>query len=142
MLIEQLSIFIANRPGHVSTLTGTLAENGIDIRAAVLFDTIDYGILRTIVDKPSKALEVLKKEGYVATISQVVAVELDDAPGRLHGMFAVLAEENLNVEYSYCFVIKGRNPLFVVKTDDIKRAASTLSEKGFTLVDRKDVFVE
>ncbi|MGI6751254.1 MAG: hypothetical protein ACOX4U_01360 [Anaerovoracaceae bacterium] len=142
MLIQQLSIFIANRPGHVSGLTGVLAENNIDIRAAVLFDTVDYGILRTVVDKPAKALEILKKEGYVATISDVVAVELDDATGRLHSMFAVLAEQNLNVEYSYCFVIKGRDPLFVLKTDDTMKAAKALMDKGFVLVDKSEVCSE
>lgn len=139
MLIEQLSIFLSNQPGHVTGLTGILAENGIDIRAAVLFDTPDYGILRTIVNNPAKALEILKAEGYVAKISRVVAVELDDSLGSLHDMFTALSEQNLNVEYSYCFVIKGRKPFFVVKADDVEKAAQALLDKGFVLTDMAEM---
>lgn len=142
MLIKQLSIFVANQPGHAAGLTGVLAANGIDIRALMLFDTADYGILRTIVNKPAKALEILKQEGYVAKINMVVGVELEDRMSSLHDLFAVLADAGLNVEYTYCFVIKGRNPIFVVKADDIEKTATVLQAKGYVLVEHTELFEE
>ena len=49
MLIEQLSIFVENKPGRMAEITRLLQENDIDIRALSIADTRDFGIMRLIV---------------------------------------------------------------------------------------------
>lgn len=46
-------------------------------------DTRDFGILRVIVDKPKEAVEALKAHGMTVTLTKVIAVGIDDKPGRL-----------------------------------------------------------
>ena len=59
MQIQQLSVFIENKPGRMAEVTEVLAEANIDIRAISVADTRDFGILRVIVDKPKEAVEAL-----------------------------------------------------------------------------------
>ena len=64
MQIQQLSVFIENKPGRLAEITEVLAEAGIDIRAISVADTSDFGILRVIVDKPKEAVAALKPVSY------------------------------------------------------------------------------
>ncbi|HPC48167.1 MAG TPA: ACT domain-containing protein, partial [Deltaproteobacteria bacterium] len=50
MKVEQISIFLENKPGGLSSVTKVLRDAGINIRALSLADTSDFGILRLIVD--------------------------------------------------------------------------------------------
>ncbi len=49
MKIQQLSLFVENKPGHIIAPCRLLAQEGIDIRALSLADTQHFGILRMIV---------------------------------------------------------------------------------------------
>lgn len=141
MLIKQVSIFVSNQKGQVANITRIMMENDIDIRALVLFDTPEYSILRTIVSKPEEALAVLKKEGYVAKISKVVAVEPEDRTGSLNRLFTTLADAGFSIDYTYCFVMKQREmPLFVIKTEDTDHAAKVLLENHFNVVNKMEIY--
>ena len=50
MFLSQLSIFIENRKGRLSEITGIIADHGINIKALYIADTTNFGILRIIVD--------------------------------------------------------------------------------------------
>ena len=61
MSIKQISIFVENKPGRLSAVTKLLSEHGIDIRALSIADTKDFGILRLIVNNPTRLAKFLKK---------------------------------------------------------------------------------
>ena len=62
MKIQQISIFVENKPGRLAEITRLLADNDVNLRALSIADTTKFGILRVIVDKPSLAVDVLKNE--------------------------------------------------------------------------------
>ena len=64
MHVEQISVFLENKSGRLSEVTGILAENQINIRALALADTSDFGVLRLIVDEKEKAVAALKDNGF------------------------------------------------------------------------------
>ena len=76
MLIDQISIFVANQPGRLTEITSVLAGAGIDIRALSLADTTDFGILRLIVNNPVGAEEALKGRGLTVRKTKVIAAKL------------------------------------------------------------------
>ena len=63
MAINQLSIFVENKEGKLVTITDSIANAGIDIRALSVADTQDFGIFRLIVTDPQKAKEALESSG-------------------------------------------------------------------------------
>ena len=50
MSVQQISVFLENKPGTLKKMTGVLASHGIDLRATSLAKTKDFGIARPIVD--------------------------------------------------------------------------------------------
>jgi len=135
MAIQQLSVLLPNQHGTLANLTDIFYREGIDIRAISVYDTTEYGILRTVVDDPDKAVEILKKNGIVAMLSDIMAVNPEDRRGSLNEIFGILAQAGVNVDYVYSFVVeKGGPQYFVLKVEDIARAEDLLAEKGIEVI--------
>lgn len=57
MSIQQISVFVENRPGHLQRILALFSEKDINVRGYSCSDTREIiGIARFIVDKPEKAL--------------------------------------------------------------------------------------
>lgn len=133
MIIDQISVFAENKPGSLSGITKLLADAVIDIKALTIADTEKYGILRLIVDKPDKALEVLKGGGFIAKKAPVIAIEMDNKPGSLASIIGLLAEKDVSIEYLYAFVAQTIEQAYVViRVEDEESAAKILAEAGYT----------
>ena len=131
MSVRQISVFLENKKGRLAEVTHTLARQKINIRALALADTADFGVLRIIVHNPERCLAVLKDGGFVAQVTEVLAVEVEDAPGGLARILEVLDAENVNVEYMYAYVEKSRdNAIVICKIDERDRALEVLKKKG------------
>ncbi|RLA99717.1 MAG: amino acid-binding protein [Deltaproteobacteria bacterium] len=141
MKVEQISIFLENKPGGLAQVTRVLKERDINIRALSLADTTDFGILRLIVDKVQEARDVLKNEGFTVGRTEVVAVEVPDRPGGLHIIVDALSSEGINVEYMYAFVERsGENAVIIFRFDDTDRAIEVLQEKGLRVLPGEKVY--
>jgi len=135
MTIEQLSIFVENKPGKLVEALEALSESGIDLRALSLADTADFGILRVIVDKPARAFEVLREAGYLVKSSEVIPVAVGDRPGGLAGALRILAGGGVDVEYTYAFVAHSHDKAFVIlRVNDNATAIKVLMENGISLL--------
>ena len=135
MKVEQISVFMENKPGGLEEVMRTIKDADINIRTLSLADTSDFGILRLIVNEVDKASRVLRDSGLRVSRTTVVAVEVPDRPGGLHGILEVLAQENINVEYLYAFVEKsGENAVIIFRFDDSDAAIRVLQQHGFTVL--------
>ena len=103
MYIRQISIFLENKSGTLSEVTDFLYQNKINLRALCIADTEDFGILRIIVDKPEETLALLKEAQYTCTITDMLAVRIDDVPGSMAGVVRALADNDIAIEYAYAF---------------------------------------
>lgn len=131
MSVKQISVFLENKKGRLAEVTKTLSHEKINIRALSLADTADFGVLRIIVDNPEKSLTVLKSHGFVAQVTEVIAVEVEDRPGGLSQILEVLDQDNVNVEYMYAYVEKSReNAIVICRIDDRERALQILEKNG------------
>jgi hypothetical protein len=136
MHVEQISVFLENKSGRLSEVTGILAETGINIRALALADTSDFGVLRLIVDDKEKAIAALKDNGFTVGKTQVVAVEVEDRPGGLHRILEILKRNDLNVEYMYAYVRHtAKNAVMIFRFDNIAAAIQTLQAQGVNVID-------
>ena len=131
MPVKQISVFLENKRGRLAEATTALSREKINIRALSLADTADFGVLRLIVDSPDRAVTVLKSHGFVAQVTEVIAVEVEDRPGGLARILEVLDQDNVNVEYLYAYVEKKRdNAIVICRIDDRERALQILEKHG------------
>ena len=141
MIIDQLSVFVANRPGRLTEITGVLAEAGVDIRALSLADTTDFGILRLITDNPTLAEQKLREHGLTVRLTQVLAARLDDKPGALNSVLRVLTDAGISVEYAYAFITpKGDDACVILRVEDNASAAKALTAAGVKLLSPDEVY--
>ncbi len=135
MKVEQISVFLENKPGSLEHATRVLKEHNINIRTLSLAETLDFGILRLIVNDVEKTNKVLKDAGFRVSKTVVVAVEVPDQPGGLHSIMEVLNKEAINVEYLYAFVEKsGQNAVIIFRFDATEKAIDVLLAHKFIVV--------
>ena len=100
MTVKQISTFLENRPGALAEFTKILQNSEIDLRALSLAETEDFGIVRVIVDDPFRTVQILKQEGYVCSLTPVLAIVFEDKPGALVNVLNLLGDNGINLEYS------------------------------------------
>ena len=131
MILEQVSVFVENKPGALSEITTSLAEAGIDLKAFTVADKSEFGVLRFLSDFPKKALALLKRNGWVASITPVVAVKMVDKPGSLAAVLKLFADKGIQVAYLYAFVAQEEGRAYVVfRVEDPAGAVTLLEESG------------
>jgi len=141
MTIKQLSVFVENKPGKLYEALEALADAKIDLRALSLADTSDFGILRSIVDKPDQALDVLSKAGFLVKTSEVLAVVIGDKPGGLATVVRILSEGSVNIEYTYAFVAHSRDKAYVIlRVDNNDAAVKILTKNEVSLLTEKEMY--
>lgn len=140
-MIKQISIFVENKPGRLKAMTNILKDNAIDIRALSIADTKDFGILRLIVNDPEKACSALKNADCTVTITDVLAVGVNDCPGGLAAVMDTLYENHISVEYMYAFVSKSENIAYVIlRVADNEYAANVLKSAEIKLLTSQEIY--
>ncbi len=137
MVVKQISVFLENKCGRLIRAAETLGNNQINIRALSIADTSDFGILRLIVDKTEAALSLLKEEGFIASETEVIAVQVPDTPGGLARVLQCLEKDLINIEYLYSFIEKPQeDALILIRVEDIPHALQVLKDNNIPTVDR------
>jgi hypothetical protein len=140
MAIKQLTVFVQNKKGTVVSVTDILSKNHINLRALSIAETQDFGILRLIVSDEKTAEAVLKENGYLIKVIDVIGVKIGDEPGKLSEALAVLDKEDINVEYLYAFMARTEKHAYVVlRVEDNATAEKALSDAGFHLIAESDI---
>ena len=140
MAIKQLTVFVENRKGTMVSVTETLSDNDVNIRALSIAETQDFGILRLIVNDEEKAMKSLEEKDYLVKAIDVVGVKIGDEPGKLSKALEVLEKEEINVEYLYAFMARTEKHAYVVlRVADNEAAEKALVNAGFKLITEADV---
>ncbi len=129
MYLKQVSVFVENKPGSVRFPCKVLCDAGINITTLTLADTKDFGILRIIAQEWQRAYDVLKQHKFAVSVNDVVALEVDNAPGGLSRILECLGAHEMNVEYMYASVYgHDQRAVLIFRFDDTEAAMRKLSE--------------
>ncbi|MDI6693090.1 MAG: ACT domain-containing protein [Anaerosomatales bacterium] len=140
-MVEQVSVFLENTTGRLAELTRALGDAGINMRALMVADTTEFGVVRIICDTPRRAVKVLDDAGFGASLTEVLAVEVPDRPGGLADVLEALQADGINVEYAYCFVEpSGDAAIDILRVDEPDRAREALARAGIALVDASALY--
>lgn len=145
-MIRQVSIFMANQEGRLNNLLKILAENSINIRSLNIAETLDYGIVRLILQETEKGMEVLKEHNIISSITPVLAAEISDDPGGLSKLVEALTNAHVNIVYAYSFLPKKTdNAIIILRIEDEfkEKAIKALeSISGIALLDREALLMK
>ena len=141
MKLQQLSLFLENKPGVLREPCEALAAAGIDLLTMSLADTAQFGILRFIVRDPVRAKQVLEAAGMVVRMTEVVPVEVDNRPGGLARALVAIEEAGLGVEYMYDFgaASRGGKAAIVFRFEDPDAALASLQAAGVRVLSVEEI---
>ena len=141
MTVNQVSVFLENTKGRICSVAEVLKENNINMIGISIADTADFGILRIVVAEPEKAYDVLKKNGFMVELTEVLAISVDDQPGGLADAFKIFNDNEIEIEYLYAVkrAADGKAVL-VVKTPDVDHAAALANTKGVKLLTKEEFY--
>lgn len=140
-MLKQLSVFLENSPGRMAKMVRTLGDAGINLHVLVVADTVDYGVARLICKEPERAAAALREAGLSATLTDVVAVEIEDRPGALADLIEFLSERGFQIEYAYTYVEPSTgHAVNVCRLDNQVSAEEQLRAGGYTLLDNAQIF--
>ena len=147
MPVQQVSVFLDNRPGSLSDVMGYLDKGQIKIFALSIADAGEYGLIRMVTDNPEKATKILENADFNLAKSkkntEVTAI-LITAKDKIAKITNILGESGLNIEYAYSSAVHtdGRFAL-ILRVSDADKAETTLRENSIatlSLAEMKEHF--
>jgi hypothetical protein len=133
--INILAMFIQNAADYIQEMfeargksikrTASAASYG-----SVIKEARQYSLIRMMVDKTDKALEVLHKAQYWVNTSEVLVIMLRNRPGRLADIARTFGDANININYVYgSGALDEEKAIYVFNVPDVGQALKSLSEK-------------
>ena len=139
-MAKQITTFIANKPGSLAGFCRILKEHDVDMRAMNVGDATDFGIVRVIVSDTDKAVRMLRAEGFVCQVQDVLAIEVEDHPGSLVELLTILGEADVNLDYTYALFSRHEGTAgFVIKTSDQAHAVRALKKAGIRMLEDEEI---
>ncbi len=140
MTIHQISVFLEIRAGQLSEITGILSNNEIDLRAINIAETADYGVLRIIVNDPQKASSILLENGFILSMTPVVAVAVPDQPGGLSKLLGILSSAGIDIEYMYSVFGQNNGMAYMIfRVSNMEQFQAVLSANGMSAVSGEEL---
>ena len=141
MTLNQISVFLENKPGQLQVLTDVLARHNINMRALSLAETSEFGIVRIIVDDLPATSAVLLEEGFIHTVTKVLGVAIPDEPGGLNRVLHALSDCEVNIEYMYAFLDAKdtRHAYMIFHVQNPDAAVSALQDAGISCIMQSDL---
>jgi hypothetical protein len=131
---KQIDLWLENKPGRLSEVSGLLGANGVSILAFYVVTEGDEGKLHFIADDPDRAMNVLKTAGYRAESREVIACEMPDHPGGLNALLKPLKSANINLDYIYPCIGTGHETVLILGVEPINDAIKILEDNWIRIL--------
>ena len=137
--VKQFSVFTANRVGRLRDLISLFGSHGVHALAMTVLDTTDSAIIRLVTDDPEKTRELLRKNEFAFTESDLLVVEIDSAT-QLNGLMSALLEAEVNINYLYSFIPHPRGKsILALSMEDNEIAETILKRHRFPVLRQSDI---
>jgi hypothetical protein len=133
-----LAVFVENKPGQTARITQILADAGVNIDWVTIASSGSFGVMKFLVDKRDQAAAALKAKGLMVSLLEVLAVEVENKPGALQRVAALLGRHNLNLDNCSGFVANNR-AILVIEAHDLAQARDILQKDGLRLLTQEEL---
>ena len=130
-IVEQLALFLVNKPGTLAEVCDALAAERVNIYGLTISDTVDHAVVRMVVSDTRRALAVFEARGTLVVETDVLMIENDNRPGSLSQIAKTLSAHKINIEYAYLASMpSARRGLLILRVQDPVKALKMLSRHG------------
>jgi hypothetical protein len=127
--------------GSLAKPLEVLTVADVNIRAMCMSDTSEFGILRLVVDDPIKGKEALEENKFLVKITDIIGIEMNDAPGGLTSVLDVIRDNLIDLEYLYALSHKKEDKaILLLHADDIDKLIDVLIKNNIPLVSAEEVY--
>jgi hypothetical protein len=134
MSVNQLSVFLPNKPGQLALFFELLMDNKIYIHSMTVAETEEYGLLLLLVDQTQKCVSILEENDILYSLTEVVAVELTNNISELYKIAKTLGSHGVNIEYLYFLVLNSHKNGVVLRLDDNEKGLEILVKHEFQVL--------
>ena len=143
MPIQQVSVFLDNRPGSLSELITYLDRFKIKIFALSIADAGEFGLIRMITEDAGRATKILEDANFNLAKSKKnieVTVILTTEKDKVSRIAKILGDNDFNIEYAYSSAVRidGKFAL-VLRVDDLDKAERILEENNITILSLDEI---
>jgi len=141
--VQQVSVFLDNKPGALSKLFDYLDRFKIRIFALSIADAGEFGLIRMITEDAGKATKILEDATFNLAKSKKnveVTVILTTEKDKISRIAKILGDNDLNIAYAYSSAvhIDGKFAL-VVRADDLEKAEKILEENDVAILSLDEI---
>ena len=136
--VKLLAIFVENKPGQTARITKILADARINIRWVTIASSGPFGVMKFLVDHCDLALQQLKQQGLMVSLTDALAVEVPDQPGALHTVAQCLAQQQINLDNTSGFVAHNR-AFLLIELHELARAKAILEQRGLRVLSQEEM---
>jgi len=133
-MLSQLSVYLPNKPGQLADFFELLMDNQVYIYSLTVAEADDYGLILMMVEDTEKCLELMEEKEVIYSITEVIAVKLEENIGDLYKISKMLGENEVNIEYIYSTILQGENITVLRLSNNIK-GMELLKDHGYSLLE-------
>lgn len=129
MKLEQLSVFLENKPGTLAEVLEILENANIIIESVSISDDGDFGMLRIIFEDLEKGLKVLEEHNFLAKKNDIGIYKMPFNKSNYAKVFNKIKEADININYLNAFHYKEiEQTVFILKTDNMDKLEKVMEE--------------
>jgi hypothetical protein len=126
-IVQQLAVFLENKPGALAAVCDALAVAKINIYGLTVSDTTDHAVVRMVVSNTDRAVAIFDAHGTLVVESEVLMIQNDNRPGSLSRIANALSSKKINIEYGYLASMpSAKKGLLILRVTDARRALAML----------------
>ena len=128
-IVEQLAVFLENKPGALAAVCDALADAKINIFGLTVSDATDHAVVRMVLSNTERAVGIFEAHGTLVVESEVLMIQNDNRPGSLSRVANALSVKNINIEYGYLASMpSAKRGLLILRVTDPRKALSILKK--------------
>jgi hypothetical protein len=124
MTKQQFTLYLENKPGELARITKTFAAAKINLEGISVATTAEVALVQLVVSNATATKRLLSAAKIPFTVQRVAMVPIQNKPGALANVAALLAREKININYVYataCDCKTGCNCYVIISAPNLKK---------------------
>ncbi len=143
MPIQQVSVFLDNKPGSLSQVMMQLEKLQIKIYALSIAEAGEYGVIRMITGDPARAAQSLEEAEFnlaKAKKNTEVTAILITKENPISKITKILGENGVNIEYAYSSAVhyEGKFAL-ILRPREVEKAEKTFKDNNVATLSLEEI---